>query len=112
MTAYQIILAAIAGIFLTSNIAKFLDRRHGHTLFKFIASSTIWGGIMTFSIMPTAGHSLSQALGLGENLNTLIFIGFIIVFAIIFRLLSTIEQLERSLSEFVRRDALRQINRD
>ncbi len=106
MSIYQIILALVATIFIGSGIAKFIRHERSQTIFKLVVSTVIWGSILTFSLFPKASFSVSKAVGLGENLNTLIFIGFVVVFVILFKLLNLIERLERNLSELVRKEAL------
>lgn len=108
-TVFQVILALIAIFFLSVGTARFLKQERSYTLFKFIVTLVIWGGIFTFSVVPSASHLLSRTLGLGDNLNTLIFIGFVGIFIILFKLLSIIERLERNISEIVRKEALEKL---
>jgi hypothetical protein len=109
ITVPQILLAAIACTRLMNGAAKYVRKERSQTLFKLVASVLIWGTIAVLSLFPQWARTLSQWAGFGENLNTLIFIGFIVVFAILFKLLSIIERLERSISEIVRKEALDRI---
>lgn len=106
----QITLALIAVFFLMSGLLKFVKRVKSQTLFKLLMTCIIWGNILFFSLLPRTAQDLSTMLGLGKNLNTLIFIGFVIVFAIIFKLLAIIEKLERNISEIVRKEALEKLS--
>jgi hypothetical protein len=109
---YQIFLAIIATLFILNGIWKFFRKENHQTFFKFAATFTIWGSIFTFAIFPNIGRILSTKLGLGENLNTLIFTGFVIIFVILFKLLSIIERIERNISEIVRKEALDKLNKN
>ena len=109
MTIPQILLAAIACASLANGAAKYVRRERTQTLFKLVACVLIWGSIAVFSLFPQWARTLSQWAGFGENLNTLIFIGFIVVFAILFKLLSIIERIEQDVSEIVRKEALQRI---
>lgn len=106
VSIFQIILGAIALLFLINGFLKFVRSERGQTYFKLLATLFIWGNIFVFSIFPNLTHTFSRKLGLGENLNTLIFIGFVVIFAILFKLLNIIEKLERNISEIVRKQAL------
>lgn len=108
---YQILLACIALLFLGNSFSKFFKGESGQTFFKVFLSLCVWGSIFTFSLFPTFGRSLSQYLGLGSNLNTLIFIGFVLIFIILFKLLNIIERIEQNISETVRKEALKKIQR-
>lgn len=112
ITIPQILLALLAGVSLVNGVAKYVARERSQTLFKLVASVTIWGSILVFALFPDRARAVSRWAGFGENLNTLIFIGFIIVFVILFRLLAIIERLERNVSEIVRKKALEDLARE
>lgn len=111
MSIYQIILSLIAVFFLYRGFARFMTGLQGQTIFKLVMTAIIWGTILFFSILPKTAISLSHSLGLGENLNTLIFIGFVFVFMIIFKLLNLIERLEHNISDIVRTEALEKLQK-
>ena len=103
-------MAAIASGFLLNTWLKFLRRERSQTIFKLLASNLVWFGIIIFSLFPQATHILSQRLGFGESLNTFIFIGFVLVFMILFKIINIIERTERNISEIVRKEALSKIS--
>ncbi len=107
---FQYVLALIALFFLLSGIIKFAKKEKNQTFFKFMYTVIIWGGILFLSIFPDSLRSWSMKWGLGENLNTLIFIGFVLVFVTIFKLLSIIEKNERNITEIVRKQALQELD--
>jgi hypothetical protein len=106
ISIYQIILGLIALVFIISGTSKFLKRTQGQTFFKFFVTLAIWGSVFSFALFPNLSHTVSEKIGLGENLNTLIFIGFVVIFLILFKLLNTIERMEKNISEIVRKEAL------
>ncbi len=106
ITILQLFLAGIAFSFWLNAVFKFFRQEQGQTSFKLFANSVIWLSIGLFSLFPSQVHLLSQKIGLGENLNTLIFIGFVVVFMIIFKIINILERTERNISEIVRKEAL------
>ncbi len=106
ITIPQLLLAAIACASFVNGLAKYARKERNQTLFKLVASVLVWGTVATFALFPEWARAISVRAGLGENLNTLIFIGFTVVFVILFKLLSLIERLESHVSEIVRREAL------
>lgn len=110
MSIYQITLALVAFLFLSNGVFKFIKRERSQTFFKLFITLTIWGSIFFFSLFPKTAQELSNTLGLGGNLNTLIFIGFVVIFMILFKLLNIIEKLEHNISEIVRKEALERLN--
>lgn len=107
----QIIIALLALLFILNSIKKFAKRKKGQTFFRLFFNLTIWIIILFFSIYPKTAHILSRKMGFGENLNTLIFIGFIIVFIILFKIINKIERVERNISEIVRKEALTKLEK-
>jgi len=107
---YQIILAAVAIAFMYTGLVKFIRKEKKQTIIKLLATIFIWGSVLLFAIFPRLPHIVSRDLGFGENLNTLIFVGFVVVLMIIFKLLTIIERLERDISEIVRKEALKKLS--
>jgi hypothetical protein len=105
----RIALVTVSALFLVDGVHKFFKREERQTLFKLLSYLAIWGSILTLGLFPRASHQISQFLGFGENLNTLIFLGFAVVFFAIFKLLGAVERLERNISEVVRREALEKL---
>jgi hypothetical protein len=105
----RIALVTVSALYLVDGIVKFFKREERQTLFKLLSYLAIWGSILTLGLFPDASHGISQLLGFGENLNTLIFLGFAVVFFAIFKLLNAVERLERNISEIVRREALEKL---
>lgn len=108
-TFIQLILSLIALFFLGNRIIRFLRKERTQTGFKLIMTLLVWGGILFTSLFPVAVHSLSRTLGFGDNLNTLIFFGFVMVFVILFKLLASIENMERNITQVVRKEALKDL---
>jgi hypothetical protein len=102
----QIILSAIAIGFLFNGIKKFINKERSQSFLKFSLTVIVWTGILFAAMFPNDVHIFTERLGLGQNLNTLIFIVFVLVFMIIYRLLATIEKIEQNISEIVRKEAL------
>lgn len=111
LSLIQIILSILAIFMLWSSLGKFLRQERSQTLFKLLASVLIWGSILTFSIFPALSHTITHYLGFGDNLNTLIFFGFIVIFLILTKIISAIERIESSISEIVRKEALSKMQR-
>ncbi len=107
----NLVLVFVSGFFLITGAIKFFKREERQTFFKLFSYLVIWGSILTFGLFPRSSRSLSQFLGFGENLNTLIFFGFVVVFSALFKLVSSVERLERNISEIVRREALEKLER-
>lgn len=110
-TIFQYIFALIAFVFWLKALLKFFRQERSQTFFKFFANSIIWLSIMLFALFPSQVHLFSERLGFGESLNTFIFIGFVVVFMIIFKIINIIERTERNISEIVRKEALSVINK-
>ena len=103
---FQSILGGIAIFFLVQNIRKFIGGDTSYALGKFFATFIIWAGVLFFALFPNLARVISLTLHIGENLNTLIFIGFVIVFLFLFRLLRAIEKLEKDITKLVRNNTL------
>ena len=106
---FRFILVLVALIFTFGAFTKYVKRQNGQTIFKLLANSIVWISIAVFAIFPKVTHTISENLGFGESLNTLIFIGFVFVFIILFKIINVIERTERNISEIVRKEALSKI---
>lgn len=102
---YLLFLSVIALYILYTTGTAFLIKRKPKFLLAFIFAL----GMLILSLFPNLAHTITIKLGIGDNLNTLIFSGFVILFMFIVKLLKTTEQLKNQLSKFIEADAVRSV---
>lgn len=102
------VLIIFSSLMLIERINRFLKKQTGQSILKFLATFVIWGIILIISIFPDFAYFISGKLGMGENLNTLIFLGFVVTFMLIFKILSIIENIEQRITEIVREISLKE----
>ena len=106
-TVLPIIFSCVALVVIIARIIRFIRKEQGQTFFKLMTTIIVWGSISYISLFPAHLRFVSRSLGFGENLNTFIFFGFVGIAAILFRLLSIVEKLERQMTDIVRKNALK-----
>jgi len=109
LTVLPIGFSILAVLVIISRIIRFIKKEQGQTFFKLAMTIGVWSSISYTALFPSQIHALSRQIGFGENLNTLIFFGFVVVFVILFRLLSILEKNERLLTEIIRKQALKDL---
>lgn len=101
------VLIILASAMIVDRFIRFFRREVGQTFFKLFSTLFIWGIILIISIFPDFAYFISGKLGMGKNLNTLIFFGFVVVFMLLFKILSLIEKLEKEITKIVREIAIK-----
>ena len=92
------------------SIRGFLIREPGQTLFKFMVRLAVWGGMAVTAIYPNLTRLIARFMGIEDNINAVILIGFIFTFLIIFKLMSAIDKIEQNISELTRKIALKDLD--
>jgi len=103
---YQVIIVAISAVMLFQGAKEFFKRESGQTLLKFAVRVIVWGGMGTVAIYPNSTEIVARLFGIEDNINAVIITGFLLVFLLIFKLLSAIEKIEQNVSELTRKEAL------
>ena len=103
---YQVVVVAIASVMLFQGIKEFVKREAGQTVIKLSVRILVWGGMALVAVYPNFTWYLSKIIGIEDNINAVMLTGFLFVFLIIFKLLSSIEKLEQNISEITRKEAL------
>lgn len=109
ITIYQYIVSAVALGIIIGRTLRFFHRENAQSALKYVTVVFVWGMIGVVSLFPTVAHWVRITFGFGENFNTMIFIAFVILFVLFFRLLSIVEKTETTITEFIRKEALRDI---
>ena len=103
---YQIIILILAVAMIYQGLSNFLKGKDHQTLLKIGVRIIVWGGMAAIVVFPGLTNTLAQVIGIEGNLNAVILTGFILVFLIIFKLLSAIEYLEQQMTILTRNESL------
>lgn len=106
---YQIVVTAIAAIMIYQGIDNFVRGKANQTFLKLLVRIMVWGGMAVIAIFPEFTSMMAKLIGIADNVNAVILTGFILIFLIIFKLLSAIEKLEQEISVLTRREALKEV---
>lgn len=103
---YQIVILFIAVFMIYGGVERFIRHQSGQTLLKLGARLFVWGGMAIVVIFPKLSNTLASLIGIEGNINAVILTGFILVFLMIFKLLSAIERLEQQMTVLTRNESL------
>lgn len=109
---YQVVVSAIALVMIYQGTMKYVKGKSGQTFLKLFIRITVWGGMALIAIFPKFTVTLAKVVGLEGNINAVILTGFLLIFLIIFKLLSSIERLEQQMSEIIREKALKDLRKE
>lgn len=106
---YQIIVVFVSSIMLFQGIKDFAGRKIGQTFLKFSVRVIVWGGMALVAIYPNFTMILAKIIGIEGNINAVILTGFLLIFLLIFKLLSAIEKIEQNITELTRKEAMNEL---
>jgi hypothetical protein len=109
---YQIVVALISLIMIFFGLEKFIKRTPGQSVLKLLVRFVIWGGMAAVAIFPDISNKLAAFLGLEGNINAVVLTGFLLVFLIIFKILSVVERIEQDITRITRKEAMSSLNRE
>ena len=87
-------------------IKEFVNRETGQTVFKLFVRLAVWGGMALIAVYPDFTLIIARIMGVVDNFNAVVLMGFLMVFLMLFKLLSAIEKIEQNVSEITRKEAL------
>lgn len=103
---YQIIVAVISVIMIYQGTIRYIRKESGQTILKVFVRLSVWGGMIAITIFPNLTNLIANFVGLQGNINAVILTGFLLIFLMIFKLLSAIERLEQNITEVTRKEAI------
>jgi hypothetical protein len=106
ISLYQVVIVGISTVMLYLGIKEFVNRETGQTLLKLLVRLIVWGGMALIAIYPNFTLFMAQVMGVVDNFNAVVMTGFLLVFLMLFKLLSAIEKIEQNVSELSRKEAL------
>ena len=103
---YQIVILVLVGFMIWQGGKKYLKHEGGQTFLKFLVRVIVWGRMAAIAIYPDLSNQVAHYIGIEGNINAVILVGFILVFLMIFKLLSAIESLEQQITSLTRKETL------
>ena len=108
---YQIVILVLAGFMLYQGASNFLKGKDHQTILKLGVRIVVWGGMVIIVLFPNFSNVLAKIIGIQDNINAVVLTGFILVFLMIFKLLSAIERLEQQISIVTRDRAISEMEK-
>lgn len=108
---YQLVIILVSAVMIFQGVNNYLKGKSGQTIYKVLLRVIVWGGMAVIAIFPDTLSLLAKTLGIIDNMNAVILTGFLLVFLMIFKLLSAIERLEQNISELTRKESLKDLNK-
>lgn len=112
LALYQIVILGLAVFMLSQGIMNYWKHQAGQTILKLSTRIIIWGGMAAVVVFPDMSNALATLIGIKGNINAVILTGFLLVFLMMFKLLSAIERLEQQITAVTRTEALMIIKKD
>ena len=109
LAPYQIVIIILALLMISQGISKFLKHDGNQTLLKLTVRIVVWGGMAFVVAFPNVSNTLAGIIGIKGNINAVILTGFLLVFLMMFKLLSAIERLEQQITVGIRENAIKEI---
>ena len=109
---YQIAISLLAASMIWQGGMRYFRHEKGQTLFKFSIRIVVWGGMSAVAIFPKLSNNLAHIIGIEGNINPVIMVGFVLIFLMIFKLLSAIERLEEQITTLTRKESLTQLKQE
>lgn len=106
---YQIVILIVSGVMIYQGVDNFLRGKDNQTLLKVGVRLVVWGGMAFIALFPNFSNILAGIIGIEGNINAVILTGFILVFLMIFKLLSAIERLEQQITTVTRNKVIEEI---
>jgi hypothetical protein len=103
---YQVVVVAVSSVMLYLGIKEFVNREAGQTFLKLLVRLLVWGGMALIAVYPDFTRIIARVIGMEDNFNAVVMTGFLLVFLMLFKLLSAIEKIEQNVSELTRKEAL------
>ena len=104
---YQVVVVCISTIMIYQGVKGFAKRESGKTFLKLFVRIIVWGGMVLIALFPSFTEILARIIGLEGNINAVILTGFLLIFVIIFKLISIIEKMEQNISKLTRNEAIK-----
>ena len=106
---YQLVITIIASLMIIQGSMKYFERGENQSFLKFFVRLVVWGGMATVALFPQITNQLASLIGLEGNVNAVILTGFLLVFLMMFKILSVIEKIEHDITVLARKDALKDL---
>lgn len=108
---YQIIIVAFAAIMIFQGLKNYFGGKGSQTFLKLLTRIVVWGGMATVVTFPNVSNTVAKLIGIEGNINAVILAGFLLVFLMLFKLLSAIEKLEQQITTLTRQESLQDLEK-
>lgn len=110
MHAIQIVLICFAVFAISRVLMRY--RRGGMAGLNLLLWLVVWAGVIVVGVHPDATSWLATKLGVGRGVDIAMYLSILMLFYLLFRSFTKIEDLDRQLTRVVRANALRQMEED